>query len=56
MLVFYTWLMDAETGEAIVDPVVTDYFVGDIGTIVTLEDNKRVQIVDYAVENIPEGV
>ena len=56
MLVFYTWLMDFETGEAIKDPIVTDYFVGDVGEVIVIEDNKLAQIVDFTAENFPEGV
>ena len=56
MLVFYTWLREVATGIESAVPVVTDYFMGDIGEVVKNDHGEEFVITDYAVENYPEGV
>lgn len=56
MLVFYTWLRNKETGIVAKEPVITDYFIGDVGEVVKTKDGAELVVVDFAVENFPEGV
>ena len=56
MLVFYTRLKEISTGVEIAVPVVTDYFMGDVGEIIKNDHGEEFVITDFAVENFPEGV
>ena len=56
MLVFYTWLKEVKTGIVSATPIITDYFIGDIGEVIKNDQNEEFIVTDYAVENYPEGV
>lgn len=52
MLVFYTWLREKATGIESALPIVTDYFVGDVGDIVKNDHNEEFVVTDFTVEEL----
>ena len=56
MLVFYTWLREVKTGIESAMPVITDYFMGDIGEVVKNDHGEEFIVTDFTVEAYPEEV